>query len=82
MPFTLLATYHTCAPVRHARPLNREYAVALHVAAHNFVRVHGSLRCSPAMAADVTDKLWDIGDVVTMAENQEDSPDCVPDIAM
>ncbi|HME23168.1 MAG TPA: hypothetical protein VKI44_17855 [Acetobacteraceae bacterium] len=38
---------------------NHEYAVALHCMAYSFVRIHGSLRCSPAMAAGVTEKLWE-----------------------
>jgi hypothetical protein len=43
-------------------------AVALHVAFYNFCRIHRTLRCTPAMAAFVTDRLWsmnDLFDVVT-----------------
>ncbi len=39
---------------------NLEAAVALHFAHYNFVRQHRSLRITPAMAADVTDRLWRI----------------------
>lgn len=39
----------------------------------NFVRIHKTLRVSPAMAADVTDKLWEISDVVEMLEKREDA---------
>jgi hypothetical protein len=52
---------------------NHEYAVALHVMAYNFARIHGTLRCSPAMAAGVTDRLWDIADIVTMIEEWENN---------
>lgn len=52
---------------------NHAYAVALHCMAYNFVRIHGTLRCSPAMAAGVTTKLWDISDVVTMIEEWENN---------
>ena len=31
---------------------------------YNFVRVHETLRITPAMAAGVTDKLWSIEDIV------------------
>jgi len=37
----------------------------------NFVRVLKTLSVTPAMAAGVTDKLWEISDVVTMLENWE-----------
>ena len=50
---------------------NHAHAVALHMMAYNFVRVHGTLRCSPAMAAGVSQRLWDIGDVVTVIEEWE-----------
>ena len=50
---------------------NHERAVALHMMAYNFVRIHGSLRCSPAMAAGVTTRLWDIVDIVKMIEEWE-----------
>jgi hypothetical protein len=35
-------------------------AVALHFAHYNFVRIHSSLRVTPAMEAGVTDYLWSI----------------------
>ena len=50
---------------------NHAHMVALHFMAYNFVRIHGSLRCTPAMAAGVTTKLWEIGDIVTVIENWE-----------
>ena len=45
--------------------------VALHFMAYNFVRVHGSLSCSPAKAAGISERLWDIGDIVTLVEDLE-----------
>lgn len=42
---------------------NPAAAVALHVAHYNFVRVHGSLKVTPAMAAGVIDELWTIEDL-------------------
>jgi hypothetical protein len=38
--------------------------VALYEAWYNFVRIHKTLRVTPAMAAGVTDKLWDLTDIV------------------
>ena len=43
---------------------NLKAAVALHFAHYNFVRIHGSLRMTPAMAAGVTNKLWTIQDLI------------------
>lgn len=50
---------------------NHAYAVALHMMYYNFVRIHSKLRTSPAMAAKVTDKLWEIGDIVALVEAME-----------
>jgi len=38
-------------------------ATALHFAVDNFCRIHGSLKCTPAMAAGVVDQLWSMGDL-------------------
>jgi hypothetical protein len=38
---------------------------------YNFVRIHKTLRVTPAMAAGVTDKLWEISDVVNVLEKWE-----------
>jgi IS1 family transposase len=50
---------------------NLRAAVALHFAHYNFVRVHGTLRVTPAMAAGVSGRLWSIGDLVEAAEQHE-----------
>jgi IS1 family transposase len=50
---------------------NHAYAVALHMMYYNFVRVHQKLRMTPAMAAGVTDTLWDIGMIVKVLEALE-----------
>jgi IS1 family transposase len=50
---------------------NHAHAVALHVVHHNFVRIHKTLRCTPAMAAGLTDRLWDVKDIVALVESQE-----------
>lgn len=43
---------------------NMKAAVALHFAHYNFVRIHGSLRMTPAMAAGITDHIWTISDLL------------------
>ena len=47
---------------------NYAYAVALHMKYYNIVRIHQKLRVSPAMAASVTDKLWEISDIAKLIE--------------
>lgn len=42
--------------------------VALYSLWYNFVRVHKTLRVSPAMAANVSDRLWSMEDVAEMVE--------------
>ena len=43
---------------------NLKASVALHYAHYNFVRMHRTLRMTPAMAAGVTDHLWTVEDLV------------------
>ena len=43
---------------------NLQAAVALHFAHYNLVRLHRSLRVTPAMAAGVTDRLWSLEELV------------------
>ena len=47
---------------------NLAHAVSLHYMHYNFVRIHKTLRVTPAMAAGVTDRLWSVQDIVEMAE--------------
>lgn len=50
---------------------NHAYAVALHMMYYNFVRIHAKLRITPAMAAGLSDRLWEIGDIVALVEAEE-----------
>ena len=45
---------------------NHEYAIALHFMYYNFVRIHKTLRVTPAMQAGLTKKLWEIEDLVKL----------------
>jgi len=54
---------------------NHAYAVALHMMYYNFVRVHSKLRISPAMAAGVSERLWEIDDIVALVEAEEAKQD-------
>ena len=50
---------------------NLEAAVALHFAHYNFVRIHKTLRCTPAMAAGVNDRLWSLEELVALTSDRE-----------
>src|SRR5271170_5680381 len=50
---------------------NHAYAVALHMMYYNFVKLHSRLRVTPAMAAGVSDRLWEVSDIVALVESQE-----------
>jgi IS1 family transposase len=45
---------------------NHAAAVALHFMHYNFARIHQTLRVTPAMAAGVTDHVWEIGEIVDL----------------
>jgi IS1 family transposase len=47
---------------------NHACAIALHAMLYNFVRVHSTLKMTPAMAAGVTERLWEMTDLVEMIE--------------
>jgi hypothetical protein len=50
---------------------NHAAATALNYSAYNFIKIHRTLRVSPAMAAGVTDRLWDVNDPVALWEAYE-----------
>jgi IS1 family transposase len=47
---------------------NHAAAVALHFMYYNFCRIHQTLRVTPAQAAGVTNKLWDVEDIVALLD--------------
>lgn len=53
---------------------NHMHAIAIYFMHYNFVRIHSSLRVSPAMAAKVTDKLWSLDDIAALVEANEAPP--------
>jgi hypothetical protein len=53
---------------QRAKVENLRAAVALHFAHYNFVRVHSSLRVTPAMAAGITDHLWTMEDLAALID--------------
>ena len=50
---------------------NHATAVALNYFAYNFIKIDRRLRMTPAMAAGVTDRIWDVNDLVVLWEAYE-----------
>ncbi len=50
---------------------NHEAAVALNYFVYNFVKIHRTLRVTPAMAAGVTTRLWEVSDLVALLVESE-----------
>lgn len=50
---------------------NQSAAVALGYFANNVIKIHRTLRVTPAMAAGVTDRLWEVSDLVALIEAKE-----------
>ena len=47
---------------------NLGYAVALHFMYYNFGRIHQSLRITPAMAAGISDHVWELEEIAALAD--------------
>lgn len=48
-------------------------AVALHCAYYNFVRVHSTIKTTPAVAAGVADHVWTLPELIGLLEQIEDA---------
>jgi hypothetical protein len=54
------------------RAENHGHSLALYFVYYNFVRVHKALRTTPAMAAGLTDRLWEMGDLVALVDAHQE----------
>ena len=50
---------------------NHSAAVALGYFAYNFIKIHRTLGMTPTMAAGVTNRLWEVLDLVALPEASE-----------
>ncbi len=50
---------------------NHAAAVALHFMYYNFCRVHQTLRVTPAMAAGISQHVWEIGEIIALLDAVE-----------
>lgn len=49
---------------------NHVHSIAIHYMHYNFARIHKTIRCSPAMKAGVSDRLWSIADIVGLLDGR------------
>jgi hypothetical protein len=54
---------------------NHIAAISLRYMFYNFCRIHKTPRCTPAMAAGVTSKLWEIDDIIRVLDNYLPKPE-------
>lgn len=54
---------------------NLAHAVALHFMYYNFVRIHKTLKTTPALEAGIAAKLWSIEDIVDLIDMKESAKD-------
>ena len=47
--------------------------VALYTVWYNWTRIHKTLRVTPAMAAGLTERLWDMAEIVALIDEAEKS---------
>ena len=50
---------------------NHAHMMAIYFMHYNFVRIHQTLKITPAMAASVTGKLWEMADMVKVLGDWE-----------
>jgi hypothetical protein len=50
------------------------WMVCLYTVFHNYVRIHKTLKCTPAMAAKLETKLWDMSDIVALIDRAAEAP--------
>jgi IS1 family transposase len=53
---------------------NHCHQLALYFVFYNFVRIHKTLRVTPAMAAGLSDRLWSMEDIVALIDAREAEP--------
>jgi hypothetical protein len=54
---------------------NHAAMVAIHSVYYNFARIHKTLRITPAMAAGLSESIWTLEDIITMADSYIPKPE-------
>ena len=60
-------------PTKNSAEDKYEYrlALAVHFVHYNFARIHQTLRVTPAMAAGLTDHVWELAELIALLEIDE-----------
>ena len=59
----------------HSKKLqNHRHAISLYFTLYNWTRIHSSLRVTPAMATGLTERVWDIEEIVEMMDDVAPKP--------
>ena len=53
---------------------NHMHMVALYTMFYNFCRIHKTLRVTPAMEAGLTDRVWDMEDILAIMDERAPKP--------
>lgn len=53
---------------------NHCHMIALYTVWYNFARINSAVRCAPAMAAKLTDRLWSMADIVALIDAAAPAP--------
>jgi hypothetical protein len=53
---------------------NHAHMVAIYTVWYNWVRIHKTLRVTPAMQAGLTDRVWDFAEIVDLMDRVNENP--------
>lgn len=53
---------------------NHAHMVAIYTVFYNWVRIHKTLRVTPAIAAGLTDRVWDMSDIAALVAAADPKP--------
>jgi hypothetical protein len=53
---------------------NHEHMARLYAVWYNFVKMHHTLKCSPAMAVGISATLWSMDDIAKLIDAQAEAP--------
>lgn len=51
--------------------VNHRLACAVHFVHYNFCRIHSTIRVTPAMAAGLTDHVWELSELIGLLERAD-----------
>ena len=53
---------------------NHMHMIAIYTVFYNWTKIHKTLRTTPAMAAGLTERVWDLADLVKLMDDVNDGP--------